>query len=81
MDFSPVYKCLYIFTVVVSIERLSVCNFLTMEGSSCSVKLIFITNIILYLLFREKEKPLITTTGNKEENKLGLQWNSLMELE
>ena len=59
---------------------MSVCNFLTTERSSYAVKLIFITNICI-LLFREKEKPLITTTGNKEENKLGLQWNSAMELE
>lgn len=59
---------------------MSVCHFLTTEGSSCTVKLIFVTHIYI-LLFREKEKPLITTTENKEENKLDLLWNSVMELE
>jgi len=32
-------------------------------------------------LFRENVKPLMPTTGSKEENKLGLPWNSTMEPE
>lgn len=37
--------------------------------------------IITVHIYREKEKPLKITTGNKEESRHGLLWNSVMELE